>query len=71
MNCPACTAAQAPEIKQGRAYKLGDAKVICLSVEPLTVGVVSESLGWFSSVTSALPNWLEPMPQKYLQGGMP
>lgn len=57
-------------IHQGHPYKLGDVKVIALDVSrqssgEVRVGIVDQ-LGWFSQRVSVNPDWLEPMPLRYL-----
>lgn len=60
-------------IHQGHPYKLGDVKVIALDVSrqssgEVHVGIV-DHLGWFSQRVSVNPEWLVPLPLRYL-GGM-
>lgn len=59
-------------IHQGHPYRLGDVKVIALDVSrqsesTVRVGIV-DALGWFSHRTDVNPDWLEPMPLRYLGG---
>ena len=57
-------------IHQGHPYKLGDVKVITLESsqgQSVRVGIIDE-LGWFSQRVTVNPDWLEPLPLRYLQG---
>ena len=57
-------------IHQGHPYKLGDVKVIALessSAQSVRVGIVDE-LGWFSQRVTVNPDWLDPLPLRYLGG---
>lgn len=57
-------------IHQGHPYKLGDVKVIALessSGQTVRVGIVDE-LGWFSQRVTVNPEWLDPLPLRYLGG---
>lgn len=55
-------------IHQGHPYRLGDVKVIALESstnQSVRVGIVDE-LGWFSQRVTVNPDWLEPLPLRYL-----
>lgn len=57
-------------IHQGHPYRLGDVKVIALESsqdQTVRVGIVDD-LGWFSQRVSVNPEWLEPLPLRYLGG---
>jgi len=56
---------------QGPPYLLGETKVLALESGPLVwVGIIRDGLPWFEARCQVPALMLEPLPLRYLHGGM-